>query len=342
VERIELLVVRHPPLDVCKLSYLYRQAFDELLDYKGLGFKKLKPFLATIPSIEMQEASKGSPLRLALKKNSHAATIARVQMVSKMKLNLNSSSEPDEVARERIRGLVTLHHPVLGMSNLDQLYKETFNENLAHYYLSKDFLDTIPLIDVKFSTDKSICVLCSTENLHYGCPKCGELQNKWTQCREHLRLCSPELLNNKSGLQQRCMLKHEMCTVPGVASLTATEQPDIPEAFQSYYDWARENAKDSHEDDQAGTSLPEISPRGLQLIKERIRNLVACRSPLDIAKLPTLYEDTFHEKLNYGTSTKLEHFLITVPSVAVGISEDMSTYLAYSIVKLNAKSVATE
>jgi hypothetical protein len=69
---------------------------------------------------------------------------------------------------------------------------------------------------------------------------------------------------------------------------------------------------------------------GVNLVESRIRELVVRHSPLDVAKMPKLYELTFHEKLNHSLDVKQSEFLMNIPLVAIGISTDMSTYFAYS------------
>ena len=80
------------------------------------------------------------------------------------------------------------------------------------------------------------------------------------------------------------------------------------------------------------TSVPSTlhAVAAVDLVKLRVRELVIRHSPLDVAKMPELYEVTFHEKLDHYLIVKLNEFLMNIPLIAIGISEDMPTYFAYS------------
>ena len=48
----------------------------------------------------------------------------------------------------------------------------------------------------------------------YGCLVCGTNCGRWEKCLEHMETCCPRALENKKGLQQKCLLGHEECMVP--------------------------------------------------------------------------------------------------------------------------------
>jgi hypothetical protein len=57
--RVQDLVARHSPLDICDLSQLYQDCYGELLNYKSLGYGKLKSFLLSVPHITIEQKKGG-------------------------------------------------------------------------------------------------------------------------------------------------------------------------------------------------------------------------------------------------------------------------------------------
>jgi len=381
IERIELLVGRHSPLDSGRLPLLYKEEFNESLDYKALGYDKMKPLLETMPSIELRTSSKGPPLILMMREKWTTSDGGQSKIAMKTHEPARTTVSVAET-RARVKCLVSSNAPV-DMCDLPRLYQEAYSDGLDYKALGfnklKEFLATIPSIRIQTSEESLVSLLYMSEahsderlnsghdapetsksvsefeenqeavvtddEMRYGCTECGELQDSWGRCLDHLKVCCPELLDNRKGLQQRCMLKHKMCEVP--KSRDTMSQSEMPKAFASYYDWARvkANEDDNHPDTTRSHSTDEESTEhsidgglaGDDLVKKCIKDLVACHSPLDVANLPKLYQDAFNEKLNIGTRTSLKDFLTGIPLVAVGISEDMSTHIAYSTVQLTGE-----
>eukprot|EP00544_Gedaniella_sp_CCMP2646_P010493 CAMPEP_0202490678 /NCGR_PEP_ID=MMETSP1361-20130828/8010_1 /ASSEMBLY_ACC=CAM_ASM_000849 /TAXON_ID=210615 /ORGANISM="Staurosira complex sp., Strain CCMP2646" /LENGTH=641 /DNA_ID=CAMNT_0049120615 /DNA_START=131 /DNA_END=2056 /DNA_ORIENTATION=+ len=554
---VQLVHLHSGPLDVCKLPALYRDSYYSNLDYKSLGFSKLKSFLESTQAIKLKTAVDGSILA-SVPRNKGTATVE----TNRTKPGMATPTKLWQV-QSRITLLVSHHSETLTVCNLSALFEETYRVKLDFKGLGfaklTRLLEAIPSIEVRKSNGghPMHLVLCENRdkthdatklsvdlsshvsgprseyaNKRYGCPDCGELQNKLALCLNHIKECCSELLNVKKGLQQRCMLEHKTCIEPR-QNMTAAARPlhgapdprlEIPKAFASFYEWAesREDKSDEDKEDEtdgmldaasvlmskdlanddndnyakewtgetenenddtasedlvhdnditesgerkvgessrlwrvqsrvafligrqstpmnfnrvssryqevfhekldfkefgysklklflddiplvqvtkatkgalvvklrekrtgevmhetahdphdeslssdvlnefvenkdkcenmrplgdglSGDDIVSVTPEtvadegtshavadGVNLVESRIRELVVRHSPLDIAKMPKLYELTFHEKLNHSLDVKHSEFLMNIPLVAIGISKDMSTYLAYS------------
>jgi hypothetical protein len=66
---IEKLVLLRSPLDIGRLQELYQEEYGTILDYKSLGFKRLKALVATIPSVAILSQNGKSPTMLVWRGN---------------------------------------------------------------------------------------------------------------------------------------------------------------------------------------------------------------------------------------------------------------------------------
>lgn len=279
---VQLVRLHSGPLDVCKLPALYRDSYYSNLDYKSLGFSKLKSFLESTQTIKLKTSVDGSILASVPRKKG-TATVE----TNGTKPGMATPTKLWQV-QSRITLLVSRHSDTVTVGNVSALFEETYREKLDFKGLGfaklTRLLEAIPSIEVrksngghpihlvlcengdkthdatKLSVDSSSHVSgprSECANNRYGCPDCGELQNRWALCLNHIKECCPELLNVKKGLQQRCMLEHKTCIVPR-QDMTAAARPlrgasdptlEIPKAFASFYEWATESREDKSDEE---------------------------------------------------------------------------------------------
>jgi hypothetical protein len=206
-KRVHALVIQNAPLDICHLQQLYQDCFGEVLNFKSLGFGKLKSFVASIPSID-------------------------IKMV-KSKCMLSSSSlspeSPEQIVNEA--GVIVDSQKVYGCLVCGE-QSTVYGRVLEHMQQCCPEKCKLPKLQQKCTIGHKKCavpdcaktaskpkVLTAAEEtckLH-GCLGCSDLQGEWNHCMRHMKQCCPELIVECAGnaFQRRCTLGDELCAVPG-------------------------------------------------------------------------------------------------------------------------------
>ena len=145
-ERIRTLVSIHgPALGLDRLKSLYRATFGgQTLDYKALGFKKLKQLVESVESVEMECLGTDWALFLSTyacggPRHEHDGPLA----TSTEKMDKNEHQARLRQIRKRICLVVAKHSP-LALNHLNRHYQNEFGETVDHKAFGFDSLK--PLI----------------------------------------------------------------------------------------------------------------------------------------------------------------------------------------------------
>jgi hypothetical protein len=204
--------------------------------------------------------------------------------------------------QSRVAFLIGRQSTPMDFNRVSLRYQEVFHEKLNFkefgYSKLRLFLDDIPLVQVIKATKGALVV---------------KLREKRTGEVMHETAHDPRDESLSSDVLKEFVENKDKCeNMPLGDGLSGDDNVSVtPEAVAD-----------------EGTSHAVAD--GVNLVESRIRELVVRHSPLDVAKMPKLYELTFHEKLNHSLDVKQSEFLMNIPLVAIGISTDMSTYFAYS------------
>jgi len=170
------------------------------------------------------------------------------QTISSTKKSTNNLSEAS-TTQKRVQLLVARHAP-LGMSDVSQLYQDSFGEFLDYKSLGfgnlKSFVDSLPLVEAtkfrsnwilsssssvdELSREQSVSIVESSKV--FGCLGCGQQHTVWGRLLAHMLECCPEkTITHK--LQQKCRIGHKKCAVPNQEKMTKSN-PSVEDMGKLY------------------------------------------------------------------------------------------------------------
>jgi hypothetical protein len=221
--RVQDLVARHSPLDVCDLSQLYQDSYGQVLNYKSLGYGKLKSFLLSVPHITIEQkerrwylsasfAQLGDQLRNdAVFKGGKlfgCLGCGRRSIVWGQLLNHMDTCCPDKIQGHKLQQKCRIGHKKCKVPHLEEAIPVSSAES-AFYRL-------------------------------YGCLNCGDLQGEWMPTLQHMALCCPERIVEcaTDAFQRRCTIGDTMCDVPGHERRGESVRYGCPDCGKLQHSWA--------------------------------------------------------------------------------------------------------
>ena len=361
---MQVLIVRHSPLDICDLTQLYQDSYGELLDYKSLGYGKLKSFLLSIPHVTVKqegrrwylsssEATDGVEVVLPGGKVFGCLGCGTRSNVWGQLLNHMDTCCPDKIKAHKLQQKCRIGHKKCKVPNQEQAIPEPSTERACYSLygclccgdLQGEWTPTLQhmavccperIVDCATNAFQRRCTIGDAmcvvpghervdESFRYGCPDCGKLQHSWAECLKHIQECCVILLENKEGLMHKCRLGDDNCEVPGFHSMTDISTDEIKEAARA----------DSHstemKENQDRLNDETLSPYDLEV--SRLERLVSNYDPLPVSKVQTMYRSEYsNERLHVrGLGfASVEDFVRQIPSIKVTLDKKRNLVLQSS------------